>query len=692
MSRNQKHLCINKMKDQTISLTGISILWLTVLPFIVLAQNHLNLSHYPNDTMQECYHIPISKVQAYVYSNLPESYKKGSLAENTFAFSAQTAYSACEIINCGYVYHDWPTLENYLNRILAEILPQELKSDSSVHVYILRDGNFNAFADGSGRLFVNIGIFSEVKNEATIAAILAHELSHYYLKHSFFKMIASDRGDFNLGIFGRSDKLENRFCIKDELQADSLALQLMARSKYNLKAMIDAFEIMGRLENHYISQSEYEFTMKETDHPSSGKRHDVLMDYYNKYYVDTALFFVVSAESFRNFMIAATPEILKCFNEEMDYQACIEQSFRFHLLDPDNILFIHSILESIRRMCYLEPEHWKEMFITNHYYDTTRVNGVLHKIKMKNYLFEKFNFNVLPMNVREASKMKAKFYWRDDPKFKTYNEAFDFYCKVSEALGDHEYLFSRALSYIDDSLNMNNSLRKYLSYDTIEHRQFAEILLNNRPMSLPGDRKLLVFDNFYAKIRLGKVDVPIQSYGHETSNELSYFGDSLANKLTGTQVLYLPSLRKYQMIDYLKLKDLEFLTLTSIMSKKQKLNIFILDPDFREVFSKFAVNEIVFFNCNYFEQRTGKKSLEAYTLMMNKNFKDFLSESRVEKFFSVVISSAKIKDSGALRIAFYSGEKNLDFGDSGYEAVLAVLEREMAVREKRVQEIERTLK
>lgn len=651
-------------------------------PLIAISQNSDYYLYKPNDTLPACYKLNAGKLCESVYTSIPDNLKNDINSKMIYFYAGQTAYTACQLINSGYVYHDWPALEIYLNKILKEIIPKEYKNDSLVHVYIVKDGSFNATALGTGQLFINIGVFNDVTDEATLAAIFAHELSHYYLRHSLNHYIAYKKGKFDLGLLGESDKLENSFSINDELQADSMAMRILANSKYNVKALMNAFEIMERLENNLVSRSSERFKLKETDHPLAGARYNALMDYYNKYRNDTCGYFLVSEKNFNGFKAEAGPQIIECLLEDLEYDDCIEKAFRLHLNYPDSIVYIQSMLESLRRLCYLNPDLWDKQFITDRYYDTVRIDGKLKKRKMTDHLFTKFNYNVLPLSLPESNTIKGMFYWTGELKFKTNDQAFEFFCRLSEALGDHEYLLSNALSFVKDTTNMNIYLRKYLGNQKIKHRAYAEELLKGPLMPFESAKKLLVFNTFKAEIRLEQEDMPVQSFGCDSSNELSCIVDSLAANTGGLNALYLPSLKMYHMKDYLRLQKVQDFTFSIIWIENRKISIFLLDPKYWELFRRFFTNEIEFINCSYFEDRGGKKSISEYSALMNESFRDILSQTQARRYLSTLISSVRLTLTGAPRILFYNLEDKLDFNSSGYDEVFLNLQEQMTDKEK----------
>lgn len=634
----------------------------------------------PNDTMPACYKLNASEICKKIYSDIPVYLKNDIFKTPVYLYAAQTSYFSSEFISSGYIYHDWPYLEKYLNLILKEIIPEKYKSDTTVHLYIIRSGSFNAYSNGTGNIFINIGVLSEVNDEATLASILAHEISHYYLKHSLMHFLDYRKGKFDLGLMGESYKLENHYTINDELQADSMAMQIIAHSKYNISGVMNAYKILERLENNQVCRSLVMFKMEEYDHPLAGVRYNSLMDYYKKFKNDTCPYFVVSKADFFGFKSQANMQILKCLMEDVEYDKCIESAFCFHLKDPDNILYIQYLLESIRRICYLQPDIWSSNFIIDRYYDTVRYDGILKKKKITDHIFTKFNYNVLPISPAEADTMKGKFYWTGDLKFKTYEQAFEFFSRLSNALGDHEYLLTYALSF-EDTVNMNKYLRQYLGYPQILHRLYAMELLKGPLKPLEGAKKLIVFNNFKAELRLGNEDLPLQSFGYDTSNVVSRIIDSLVAKNNEVKSLYLPSYKKYHMKDYLRLKKLQDFTFSWIFSEKHKINIFILNPQYWEIMRRFYTNEIEFINCFYFEDRAGKKTAEEYEELITESFSYILMQTDVRRYLSSEISSIRLSLKVSPRIYYYEKENKMLSKVTGYEAVLKMLKDHLIQKE-----------
>ena len=50
--------------------------------------------------------------------------------------------------------------------------------------HVVQQSDINAFALPGGPIFVNVGTISAAENEAELAGVLAHEMSHVYMQHS----------------------------------------------------------------------------------------------------------------------------------------------------------------------------------------------------------------------------------------------------------------------------------------------------------------------------------------------------------------------------------------------------------------------------------------------------------------------------------------------------------------------------
>ena len=142
----------------------------------------------------------------------------------------------------------------------------------------------NAFALPGGFVFVNRGAIEVADNEAQLAAVMAHELSHVAMRHgtaqaSKAQLAQGAAGIFG-GLFGGSSGgallsegvaagavgLLLHYSRSDETQADVLGTQVLYDSGYDPRAMAQFFE---KLEGETKGKNPPQFL---SDHPNPGNR------------------------------------------------------------------------------------------------------------------------------------------------------------------------------------------------------------------------------------------------------------------------------------------------------------------------------------------------------------------------------------------------------------------------------------
>ncbi|KPJ76566.1 MAG: hypothetical protein AMJ54_11160 [Deltaproteobacteria bacterium SG8_13] len=85
----------------------------------------------------------------------------------------------------GHLYKN-PELSDYANRVAAKLVPGQVRSQGvAIEIRILKNPLLNAFAYPNGVIYVHTGILVKMENEAQLAALLGHEMSHTIHRHAF---------------------------------------------------------------------------------------------------------------------------------------------------------------------------------------------------------------------------------------------------------------------------------------------------------------------------------------------------------------------------------------------------------------------------------------------------------------------------------------------------------------------------
>lgn len=170
----------------------------------------------------------------------------------------------------GWVYND-PETNAYLERVGLSLVPKETPENVKWRFRAIRDLEINAFALPNGSIYVNSGLLSRMENEAQVAGVLAHEVTHVTNRHTYLeyrsarkKMVAIDiilaaasaasYGGVNPGIvnamgnvlpmilistiFGYSRELEH--------EADVYAVNSLYLQGYDLRQFSRGFELLRK--------------------------------------------------------------------------------------------------------------------------------------------------------------------------------------------------------------------------------------------------------------------------------------------------------------------------------------------------------------------------------------------------------------------------------------------------------------
>lgn len=156
-----------------------------------------------------------------------------------------------------------PVLQHYISD-----LGRRLASDARTGPYpytftLIRDPSINAFALPGGPIYIHTGLIEAAANEAQLAGVIAHEISHVALRHGTNQasrasllqipaMLASGAvGDSStgaqLGQLGLSVGLSSvllSYSRNAESEADALGARIMAESGYDPIEMAAFFETL----------------------------------------------------------------------------------------------------------------------------------------------------------------------------------------------------------------------------------------------------------------------------------------------------------------------------------------------------------------------------------------------------------------------------------------------------------------
>ena len=178
-----------------------------------------------------------------------------------------------------------PVLNDYVNKVGQRLVAAREAQESGFPFTfeIVADPTINAFALPGGPMFINTGLLRAVDNEAQLAGVMGHEMSHVILRHGTNQATKSKLVELpavlgsqvaggslvgqltKLGIGLGANSVLLKFSRTAESQADLMGSHLMAESGYNPMEMARFFEKL----NQQGGQRTIQFL---SDHPNPENR------------------------------------------------------------------------------------------------------------------------------------------------------------------------------------------------------------------------------------------------------------------------------------------------------------------------------------------------------------------------------------------------------------------------------------
>src|SRR5258706_1714563 len=172
-------------------------------------------------------------------------------------------------------------LQDCLRRVGERLAAQKEPRESGLQFTytLVNDKTVNAFALPGGPTFVHTGLILAADNEAQVAGVLAHEMSHVILRHGTNQASKANLMQIPALLAGAAtgsnllDQLANlgavgmllKFSRNDESQADALGTKIMNEAGYN---PIEMAHFLEKLQAEGGSRAPQFLS----DHPNPGNR------------------------------------------------------------------------------------------------------------------------------------------------------------------------------------------------------------------------------------------------------------------------------------------------------------------------------------------------------------------------------------------------------------------------------------
>ena len=166
-------------------------------------------------------------------------------------------------------------IESVVTEIIEPIANAAGIAPSRLHVFIVKDDEFNAFVMGGEDVYLYTGLLSKIKNPNALRAVVAHEMGHMLGGHMVQMsaaieaemrramliqalgvglMVAGGNPSLGAGVMAGASGVARQsllsFSRDEERMADEMGVNLMARAGFNPDGFISVFEQMHEMTAH----------------------------------------------------------------------------------------------------------------------------------------------------------------------------------------------------------------------------------------------------------------------------------------------------------------------------------------------------------------------------------------------------------------------------------------------------------
>ncbi|MDX1913673.1 MAG: M48 family metallopeptidase [Saprospiraceae bacterium] len=366
-----------------------------------------------------------------------KEYRKKSDKKDRKRFALESNFVIDNLLQSGLVLYNDP-VSNYLNEVATKLTEADPTIKKKVQVYALRSTTVNAFATDRGTVFVTLGLLAQLENEAQLAFILSHEITHVQDGHTldlFLKAKKIERKSDRKSVLSESGFDEqilakNRYSKELETEADKKGIERFLRTEYSTATLNTVFDVLKyaylpfdevRFERSFFEAGDYklpEYAWLETvkaikgedeavddeksTHPNIGARRKALGEILDKVQNRKAgSDYLVSKVRFESVRKIARFELPMLY---LHRQRCADAIYSSHLLlqqHPDNAYLEKCVAKAL----YLNTKFENDADYTRSK-SYAEVEGESQRV---HYLFD-------TLSARDANVLALRYAWMQSRK------------------------------------------------------------------------------------------------------------------------------------------------------------------------------------------------------------------------------------------------------------------------------------
>jgi len=487
VKKNKKHLLIKMTKNTFLRTLPLLAVFFSLT---IHAQNNRHNIIRCSGPIPEDF-LP-NKIKTVLLSN--DVNKSAGKNKKLFTnFSLGNNYAIYNQLVSGYVIYGTP-LNNYIDRVADKLLANDIELRKKIRFYVFESPQVNAFAFSNGIIFLNIGLFAHLKNEAQLAFVMSHEIAHYKQEHSFKAythqktLSRKERKSFEESSL-REELNFTRFSRIQEQDADEIGFNIFKESGYKLNEALGLLDVLSmseypfdslRLQKDFLNGTYLKIPEKyfingdvkaiaidtnEIDslrtHPAIPKRkQSITLKIGDQSQIGKS--FLVSEEEFYKRRNECRYELSRLYMLDKDYVKSIYNCYLLMTQDPDNEYFYEVLVKSL-------------YFLQINFNNSSKRDVVLSKYKAAGET-ARIHYMLSNMKTEELNVWCLRKSWEYHTKFPDNEEIFAFTKKITQHFKSE---FAEDVSYFFPIKEYNDSLIQSF-YVITQQEEIEEKKKNNK--------------------------------------------------------------------------------------------------------------------------------------------------------------------------------------------------------------------
>lgn len=248
-----------------------------------------------------------------------------------------------------------PALVGYLQNVGQPLVPKEAARLVEFRFHVLRSPTANAFALPNGSIYLTVGLLARMENEAELAQVMGHEISHVILRHGI-KSYEANRSSIvaahiaDVMLFGTSLAYlpyiasVASFSREQEEEADVAGLRAVSAQGYSPDEAIRVFERIQEVKKgESVEGSWY------SSHPSNSQRAEALRERVQNHDIP-ATQPRAAGVAYREYAALIAEENIRLKLNARQYELALNAATRSATEHPDTALYYFYKGEAYRSM------------------------------------------------------------------------------------------------------------------------------------------------------------------------------------------------------------------------------------------------------------------------------------------------------------------------------------------------------